>query len=208
VTLVKPDKDKPLKVGKLRALINRWENDTTDEIYERVASFLNVKVSALKKLHCCWAPEYGALAFPMRDGNGQLCGIRLRSMTGRKWTVKGSHEGIFLPDTNPDRTVYIVEGPTDTAAALSIKLYAIGRPSCLGGTEILLSTIKRLNISRVVIVADKDKPGIAGALKMSAQLHVPHVVIALPDKDMRDYVAHGGTAHGIQQIVSTQQWIV
>src|SRR6185295_4140079 len=94
------------------------------------AATLGVKSEALEALGCAWAEPYRAWAFPMRNGDRNVIGIRLRNDAGHKWAVKGSKQGLFSPSYPASQTGFICEGPTDTAAALSIGLWAIGRPSC------------------------------------------------------------------------------
>ena len=75
-----------------------------------------------------------AFAFPMRDGHGKVVGIRYRAMDGSKWSKTGSAQGLFYrADIQPCRVISVCEGPTDTAAALTLGLSAVGRASCNGG---------------------------------------------------------------------------
>ena len=112
------------------ALIRQWTATTEAKEVAGLAGGLGVSVSSLGELACCWAAPHRAWAFPMRDGYGEILGIRLRSESGQKWAVTGSRQGIFLPISRLESTVWICEGPTDTAAALTLGLSALGRPSC------------------------------------------------------------------------------
>lgn len=202
-----PEKRQPpapvINVGKL---IRAWNKETRTEQIRFHAAMLGVSFISLVNLHASWAKEHNAWAWPMRDGYGNFIGIRLRSNWGKKWAVPGSHNGIFLPFIEPQETVVICEGPTDTAAALSMGVYAIGRPSCSGGVDHLLAVVRRLNIRRVVIVADNDDPGLIGATTLQNHLPVPSCVMVLPCKDMRKFVNSGGNQTVFNDILKGIIW--
>jgi hypothetical protein len=153
----------------------------------------------------------------MRNGSNAIVGVRLRSGTGRKWAVKGSHQGLFIPQTDPSPMAYLVEGPTNTAAALSMGVFAIGRPNNVGGVFDIQALIKNLKIKRVVIVADTDddkirddgthfNPGADGACSLAEHLGIPNCTLLLPVKDMRDFVTLGGTNAMLNQLVAQCVW--
>ena len=144
-------------------LWQNWDKWTTEAQIENLASLLGVDFAVLNMMGVAWADR--AWAFPMRDGLGKLIGIRFRTNDGDKWTLKGTHSGLFMARNMnifvrhwPD-TLFVVEGATDTGAALSIGLAAIGRPSCLGCEQMVNDYIARHKFRRAVIVADNDLPG-------------------------------------------------
>ena len=72
---------------------------------------------------------------------------------GRRWKQVG-----HLPSlVRATEKLWICEGGTDAAALLSLNCFAIGRPSCSGGTDEINATIKRLGIKEAVIIADNDE---------------------------------------------------
>ncbi len=163
----------------------------------------------------------GAWAFPMKDGDGSVIGIRLRNKDAFKWAVPGSRQGIFIPEPEVEvqPVAYLPEGPTDTAAGLSMGLYTIGRPTCQSGNEQVAETLKRLGIYRAVIVADNDdmkkigtrdgRPGIEGATKMKKDLKSVNSVIFItpsPCKDMRKLLQSGGTRLMIESQIKNKVW--
>ena len=119
--------------------LNReWRTATSQAALEAFASELGVSVTALNALGAAWASPYAAWAFPMRDGYNNIVGIRLRSAQG-KFAVRGSRQGIFTASVAPQPVLFVCEGPTDTAAALNLGLFAVGRPNCCcGGLDIKL----------------------------------------------------------------------
>jgi hypothetical protein len=192
-------------------LLMQWYQDTPGRWVSRLADKLGVQEIALGQLGAVYAAPYRAWAFPMRDGYGEIIGIRLRNAEGRKWAVTGSHSGIFLPNCIPHSMALICEGPTDTAAALTLGFYGIGRPSCSGGVPQLCTVVKRLGIRRAVIVADNDAEkednyGLNGAVNLSTHLPIPSCVLTLPCKDVRQFVNAGGTRDMFNSMVASLVW--
>jgi DNA primase len=157
-------------------------------------------------LHTCWSPDHRAFAFPMYDAEGNVTGIRLRK-DQFKWSVKGSHSGLFIPYSAIRRVsldyLLITEGPTDTAAALTIGFFAIGRPACLGCERIVIDVLKELSVKNVVMCVDNDEPGLRGAAKLRKMIPYQFKVSKFvpPTKDLRDFVSHGGTRDLLLSVV-------
>ena len=187
-------------------LITRWLRLTTQDALQRFAGDLGLPASTLRYLNAAWADQHAAWAFPMQDGQGNIVGIRLRSSDGRKWAVKGSRQGIFVPAVPPQDVCWICEGPTDTAAALSLGVYAVGRPSCTGGVKEIIGLTIRTRIRRLVIVADNDKAGKRGAWHLADEIRLPWKMLYLPAKDLRDYVQAGATYAVINSQLKDVVW--
>lgn len=198
-------------------MMRRWFAATTQADYQHLAELLGVSAESLRCLKCAWAPEHRAWAFPMRNGAGIVVGIRLRDESGHKWSVKGGHEGVFVPSCVPDHTAYIVEGPTNLAALLSLGKFGLGRPSCSGGISHLAATCARLSIQRAVILADNDddkfnagthfNPGIDGARRLAADLGVACCIALTPAKDIRKSVQLGMTGPVLDSMVNKLVWM-
>jgi len=104
------------------------------------------------------------------------------------------------------RTLFVCEGPTDTAAAVELGLFAVGRPNCCcGGAEIKVFA-RRHSVSRVVIISDNDKPGLDGARKVGGELRLPFAVYVPPAKDVREFVRLGGTRTMIENTLNNTIW--
>jgi len=199
-------------------IINKLR-DSTYRI-DTFAQILGVSLESLERLNTAWDNSHKALAFPMSDGAGRHIGIRLRNNDGFKWAITGSRQGIFLPQQsvtngNARWIAYLPEGPTDTAAMLTMGLFAIGRPSCNGGNEQIKEALKRLRIGRVVVVADNDgiktggrRPGLEGAIKLKKFLGLPSVIWMPPSpiKDVREFLNKGGTAQMIEAEIKNKVW--
>lgn len=200
-----------------KAMLQHFRDSTSTENYERLSDSLGVKVESLIELDAAWSRQHQAWAFPMRNCQRSIVGIRLRSMDGKKWAVTGSTQGLFLPSRVPFfEPAVIVEGPTDAAAALSIGLYPIGRASCNCGADDINEYLSTLKARRVIIVADNDedkevngrriRPGIDGALRLQEKFKVKSCIWLPVEKDLRSFVNRGGTKEEVLSHVRSLIW--
>lgn len=183
--------EKPAPLLNVSLLMDLWKKDRSGHRLDALSVDLGVTTWSLEVLECVHAPYHETYAFPMRSGDNSYTGIRLRKINGEKWAERGSHQGLFIPQVEPQKTVLITEGPTDTAAALSIGYFAIGKPNCCGGIEHLKIAVKKLGIRRAVIVSDLDDPGLRGAQTLAMHLPIPTAILLCPAKDMRQAVKNG-----------------
>lgn len=199
-------------------MMEKWKEKTPINALQTLADALGVSAYALSALDAARAILLAAWAFPMRDGDGKTVGIRLRGDNGRKWAVKGSKDGLFYPESvPPDHVAFVCEGPTDTAAILSVGLWAVGRPSCMGAVEHIKNLCRRLHITHLVVVADNDEPkprpgggwwqpGFDGARKLTATAGLPYKIISTPTKDVRAWVRAGATRDDFNFLTTSQNW--
>jgi len=182
-----------------------WLAATTASALAEFAVSLGVSTPSLVAVGAAWAAPHSAWAFPMCDGYGNVVGIRLRNERG-KFAVRGSRQGIFLASVPAQKTLFVCEGPTDTAAAVELDLFAVGRPNCCcGGAEIKVFA-RRHDCRRVVIISDNDKPGLDGARKVGGELKLPFAVYVPPAKDVREFVRLGGTRAMIENTLNNTVW--
>lgn len=179
----------------------------SDEILlDGLAMELGVTNEALKALDVRFNRFDNCWSFPMRDASGAIVGLRYRELGGsRKWSAHGSRDGVFGESTGPlaapnpgprnCQELYVVEGASDTAAALSIGLETVGRSSCMTGGAIIRELARARRVRRVTIIADSDEPGRRGARCLSDYLSrgdspiVTRVVYPpAPHKDLRAFV--------------------
>jgi hypothetical protein len=191
--------------------MREWLAATSPAALDEFAASLGVSTPSLVAVGAAWAAPHAAWAFPMCDGHGNVVGIRLRNERG-KFAVRGSRQGIFTttdhgPQTTvPQKTLFVCEGPTDTAAAVELNLFAVGRPNCCcGGAEIKIYA-RRYAVARVVVVSDNDKPGLDGARKVGGELKLPFVIYVPPAKDLREFVRLGGTRVMIENTLHNTVW--
>lgn len=206
-------------------LISLWEYDTTENQRKSLGDSLGLSANALSGIGAVWSEQYKAWAFPMFDGDGKTCGIRLRYDSGAKKSVYGSHQGFFASfRIAPQKIAYLPEGPTSAAACFDVGLFAIGRPSAncgKNGAQQLRAILKRFEVSRIVIVADNDtrlrkkfgtetdeewSPGIDGAKALAKELKMNHVIWLPPAKDMRDFVKLGGNRQMVENGIKNLIW--
>jgi hypothetical protein len=203
----KPEKKIEAPTIDARRILSCMESAIGSRPLEELAKSLGVTYSSLRLLGCVWSPNYKAWAFPMRGGDGEYRGIRLRSDDGKKWAVRGSKEGVFYAFGNPNATtLYVVEGPTDTAAAMTLGLDCVGRPSCYGGVEEVRIIVRNQKYRRVAIIADRDDVGRWGAKLLSDALFVPRAILSLPCKDMREFVRNDGSAAMLDNLLKGTLW--
>ena len=220
---------KPVYVPKAKApprqidahsMLFNWRKTTGELDIKSLAGNLGGHFAALVSMGVAYSARYGAWAFPMFDGDGSMIGIRLRNDEGFKWAVTGSRQGIFLPSplVKVQPIAFLPEGPTDTAAGLSLGLYTIGRPTCMSGNDQVKAALKRLGIHRAVIVSDNDelkqlgpregRPGIEGAAKIKKELGISSIIWIppAPIKDLREFLNKGGTKELIESSIKNKVW--
>ena len=164
----------------------------------RIDQLLGVSMMSLVTLNIGWCDESRAWTFPMRNHQQRVVGFRKRTFDGAKFAAKGSRAGCFMPSSLVSRwtdPVLVCEGPTDTAAALTLGFSAVGRPSCTGGGSILESLLRGRD---VVFVADADGPGRKGAMQAATRIATTarRVRIIQPlrgAKDIREWLRRGAS---------------
>ncbi len=198
------------------SMLREWRSKQAGEL-QAFAATLDVSQAALKELDCVYAPEHRAFAFPMRDEQRKVVGIRLRNHVGRKWAVEGSKHGLFFPKTLRRDILLIVEGPTDSATAIDFECDVIGRPMNLG-SEAMIRHVASLKIAtHTFIIQEHDskwietpdgqrrfiEPGKRGAERL--QEYMPRAkIVTLPAKDLRAYKQMGATAATLRQYLQCQ----
>ena len=195
------------------AIMNRWKQFTTDAQVAKYANQLGLTPTSLERLGCVRANQHRhAFAFPMVNATGDVVGIRLRHDNNSKSTVKGSRAGLFVPmDIGLQGLLLICEGPTDTAAMLSLGFDAVGRPSCLGQVSMLRQLLLLFNpMPDIVICADHDGAGLDGARVLATGL-LPisqSVRIIKPAKhnDVREWVADGATQEKVLCVIEKAKY--
>lgn len=189
------------------SLMEKYRKNTTPNSLVIFGEKLGLDPMSLLMIGCSWSIEHQAWAFPMKNEDQKVIGIRLRNDIGQKWAVKGSRSGLFIPSHFVTlEHLYVVEGPTDACAGLCLGLNVIGRPSCLGCEDLILKFISKNKIKRVVLIADNDEAGITGAKKLKDQIQVPSCMITLPSKDLREFMNMGGNRSTIESILKNRIW--
>jgi 5S rRNA maturation endonuclease (ribonuclease M5) len=178
----------------LSQLASRMYEACVEEKLVDMAENLGVSTESLRLLRMGWSSSNDAFSFPMYRAGHRLIGIRLRNLQGRKWAIKGSRSGLFLPSKwpEPKKGIVICEGPTDTAAMLTLGFNAIGRPSAMGSHALIEEVVSGKS---VCILSDADDVGINSSRKLAEHLSrssCRRVAIMVPGaKDARAWLNRG-----------------
>jgi len=174
-------------------LSEKYVNQLRPESRGWLANELGVNVDSLAALCIGFFDDHEAFSFPMREPNGVVCGIRLRRYDGSKFAVRGSRDGLFfVPKTLNRKYLVVCEGPSDTAALLSMNYDSVvGRPSCRGASDKVVTVCRWTQPSLVILIPDADKQGRQGAELLASLLRfvVPRIeIVMLPEgcKDIRE----------------------
>lgn len=171
---------------------------TSDQV-EDLARHLKVCQEALTALEVGWSADDQAWTFPEFNGCNEICGIVRRFPDGQKLVMKGGKRGLSLPSGWRERqtTLYICEGQSDVAAALSKRLNAIGRPGKTAGLRHLVQLCRNV-AQAIVVVVDNDKNDDgrqvqAFVRQLSNQLQKEIGIFRPPQdfKDLRDFLTSG-----------------
>jgi len=182
-----------------------------------LAERLTVSVDSLQALGAGFNPEEHVWTFPERTADGEVSGICRRFQDGDKKMMHGHKHGLYFSDNwlQGVGPVLIVEGVSDTAAAITKGLAAIGRPSAIVPRDVLpelVELLKRVPKDRgIIVVGENDQdlqhddtrwPGKEGAERTAKQLTEAlgrPILWALPPattKDLRSWLKANPEATG------------
>lgn len=169
---------------------------------------LGLPVGSLTALNCGKFPTGEIWGTPMVNEFCELIGIKCRSLEGKKWCVRGSRLGLYVPRLIHSYGSFLIcEGESDTAAALCTGLTAIGRPSVNSGEEYLLPLLQRISTDNrnAYIAADRDASGIGLTAAWELADKIRPLVMKLfvlynPNyKDLREWYC-SGSLNGMSMI--------
>jgi hypothetical protein len=177
---------RPFVVPKLRPRRGRdwtsYVNSTQSALdgpLGELAGMLGVSRRSLEMIQAGYDGGREAWTFPERDADGNVIGILVRGRAGAKKRLPNSRCGLVYARNWHSATgpVLLVEGPSDTAAALTMGLCVLGRPSNTGGIELLVEVLEPVPDDRpVIVIGERDRkpdgswPGRAGAISTATQL--------------------------------------
>jgi hypothetical protein len=182
----------------------RLASNLTPGLRDELADALGLPAVALAVLPGIgYDPAGGCWTFPEEDGAGRVVGIVRRYRDGAKRALAGSARGLTIPLgwTSRETPLLIVEGQSDALALALCAVSAVGRPSNLGGVEMLAELLAgRPAGRRIIVMGEHDRkpdgkwPGRDGAVHvaraLAAKLQRPVEWALPPDgaKDMRDWI--------------------
>jgi len=182
-----------------------------------LAERLTVSVDSLQALGAGFNPEENVWTFPERTADGEVPGICRRFQDGQKKMMHGHKHGLYFSDNwlQGVGPILIVEGLSDTAAAITKGLAAIGRPSAIVPRDVLpelVELLKRVPKERgIIVVGENDQdhmqdhmpwPGKEGAIKTAQQLTealgrpIPWALPPATTKDLRSWLKSNPEATG------------
>jgi hypothetical protein len=192
-----------------------YEHKLAKDVRSKLAVSLGVSETALDALRVGYGCDNNGKewsSWPCRDSKGQVIGISRRYEDGSKKTMQGTRGGLYYAiERNGLRgPVLIVEGGSDVAAAYTVGVPAIGRPSNTGGVSWIKAILGR---RRCIVIGENDEsperrgkiesckpectgcgncwPGRFGAEVVSEQLRCQFVMPPSGLKDFRDVVKSG-----------------
>ena len=202
----------------------KWWQHGGEKVQE-LAGLIGVESFALDELKVGW--DGSAWTFPERNSVGLIVGINRRLSKPmddghNKVCCTGSRRGLTYSDTwdQGEGPILIVEGGSDTAAGLTMGLCVIGRPSNIGGVEMLVNLLRR-HYRKTIVVGERDRkprreghkpmcwcqccwPGLYGAKTtakhLAERLHRKVLGLLLPDnaKDLRAWYVENGNCEGFE----------
>jgi hypothetical protein len=215
---VPPRRPKPEPVPDFGDLAQRCIDDLPDQ--DGLARQLGVSDESMGRLGLGWHRGKLLYTFPMRDATTRIIGIRTRTRNGtHKRSITGSRHGLFVPARlNFRNRLWIVEGPTDCAAMLTVGFDAIGRPSNTAGLEMLLAFCRRWKCREVFVLHDRDPRGSLaehstelGASTLTAELKRQGKLVKTfrppTDKDVRQMVLDGATAESFESLAAQRRYV-
>jgi len=137
--------------------------------------------------------HYGCWTFPMKNAQGKVIGVRLRTPDGFKYALKGSRNGLFYSTLSPTQPVLIVDGASDAYKGHLHHLNIIGRPSSTTGNELLLELFKDLRPLYVDQLLDADdnenrEHARSTANELLANLYHGSIFYPPRGKDLREWL--------------------
>lgn len=134
---------------------------------EELASILGVSVASLFALHVGW--NGNVWTWPERDGAGNIIGVTQRYPDGSKRQLPGGQRGLIYSEqwSGDSGPLFLTEGGSDTAAALTIGVNAVGRPSNTGGIQHLIQLLRGFPSDRDLIVLAENDRKLADKLPIS-----------------------------------------
>ncbi|MEL6107782.1 MAG: primase-helicase zinc-binding domain-containing protein [Planctomycetota bacterium] len=176
------------------------------ETRQRLAIRLGLTVASLLSLRVGLNGAATASTWPMRDASARVVGVRLvalpwRRCERRKWSRRESRSGMFLSrETAVDQSrLWITEGASDTAAALGLGLWAVGRASCGTSTDEVRRYVEKQGVRKATVIADNDSPGLSGAKRLARVIAASGATISIITPptgygDLREWTRAGAGA--------------
>ena len=144
--------------GRWNAELEKRRGPTIAYYLAELAKVIDVSLESLNRLRIGYDEKTRRWWMPERDEYGSIVGINARGRDGKKICVPGSKRGLTYADGWQDSdSVMLVEGASDTASALTAGLSAIGRPSNIGGCDMLATMLYPVRWKRIFVFGENDR---------------------------------------------------
>ena len=140
-----------------------FDHPNADHARQELSRSLGVSAESLQRIGVGALDGSRGWTMPERNGTGMVIGINRRFPSGTSRRECGCMPGLTF---DPERwrefedvpDLYLVDGAIETAAMLTMGLTAIGRPSNLGGGDLLAELLNGFNRDRrIVVVGAQDR---------------------------------------------------
>lgn len=195
--ILDPKRNLDYKPTNFEQLFIRYQQNVITGMAKVIADELRVSIASVEQLGVGFYPLENAWIWAELDDYGNVIGLLKRYHNGKKVMVKGSERGLIyqypLPKT--DKPILVVEGASDTLAAMDMGYVCVGRPSVDGGGKFLSGLLRGRD---VIIVGENDGgPGMRGMEKMfqilkTACKSVKKILPPTNKKDLRDWHPSAG----------------
>lgn len=133
-----------------------FEHPDAESKRKELATDWGVTEECLRKLFVGWSTQFRkpCWTIPERSPKGAIVGINRRFEDGTKMQWSGGSRGLifvsgWLDEPGP---VLLPEGASDVAVLLSMRLCAVGRPSCCSCIDELVELLGDLSPERPIVV--------------------------------------------------------
>lgn len=136
-----------------------FEHKRAEQTRAELSASLGVSIDALKRLGVGFGADKREFSsWPERGIDGKVSGIIRRYADGSKKTMRWSRHGLYFAVNWRESTDLVLcpEGGSDTAALLSMGLFALGRPSNVGGVDLLIAKLRKIKPLRVIVLGERD----------------------------------------------------
>jgi hypothetical protein len=196
----------------LARLFVQYRQYPDKRVYHKLGEKLGINPAILHRFYVGFDGK--AYTFPMFGLGGEIVGIRLRTIDGKKYALKGGRNGLFVPCCvyNPGYPLIVTEGESDALAAFQMGFQVVGLPGKGQCKEILAGWMTEHGFTKAVLIADNDDVGQTGAKDLAKYLafeqgfEIRMIQPPKPHKDFRDWFNAGAKRSEVLDRIEDAQY--